>query len=321
MRLAPLVPALALVVGCASDFDLEQIRDPEAGVEDTGLEAEADEEPEEEAPEEDEEPEEIEEEEEGEPEEEPPEETEPDPEPEDDCEGVDDVVYVIDQDSSRLFTYAPDTTELDLVDELDCTMWGDPESMAVARDGFAYVRYSDDTVYEVDLESLDCALTDYDPKATGFGSFGMGFATESDETWRDNMFVANDRKLARMDTATGALTQLGKLPSQSELTGTAEGQLWAFLPLESPAALVEVDQEDAGIVSSVGLSAFPSPYDIDTFAFAAWGGSFHLFVRVYGMGESTAVYEVTGSGSMTKVVDGLGINVVGAGVSTCASTE
>ncbi len=95
----------------------------------------------------------------------------------------------------------------------------------------------------------------------------------------------------------------------------------AFLPLESPAALVEVDKNTGSILSSKGLSDFPSPSNIDTFAFAAWGGDFYLFVRTYGMGESTSVYEVTESGTMTKVVDGLGLNVVGAGVSTCASTD
>ena len=46
-----------------------------------------------------------------------------------------------------------------------------------------------------------------------------------------------------------------------------------------------------------------------------------VFVRVYGMGESTAVYRVdSASGRMERVVEGLGINVVGAGVSTCAPT-
>jgi hypothetical protein len=39
------------------------------------------------------------------------------------------------------------------------------------------------------------------------------------------------------------------------------------------------------------------------------------------MGESTDVYEVDATGTMRQIADRIGINVVGAGVSTCAPTE
>jgi hypothetical protein len=39
------------------------------------------------------------------------------------------------------------------------------------------------------------------------------------------------------------------------------------------------------------------------------------------MGSSTDVYQVTLDGEMTMVWQNIGINVVGAGVSTCAPTE
>ena len=66
------------------------------------------------------------------------------------------------------------------------------------------------------------------------------------------------------------------------------------------------------------MPSFPDPYDIDTFAFATWDGEFYLFVRTFGMGSSTDVYRVSPDGQTTRVLENIGINVVGAGVSTCA---
>ncbi len=60
------------------------------------------------------------------------------------------------------------------------------------------------------------------------------------------------------------------------------------------------------------------PGDIDTFAFATWSGDFYVFVREYGMGSSTDVIKVTRMGAMTTVLEDVGFDVVGAGVSTCA---
>ena len=40
-----------------------------------------------------------------------------------------------------------------------------------------------------------------------------------------------------------------------------------------------------------------------------------------GMGSSTDVYQISLDGTMTRVVQNIGINVEGAGVSTCAPTD
>ena len=69
------------------------------------------------------------------------------------------------------------------------------------------------------------------------------------------------------------------------------------------------------------FQGFPDVGDIDTFAFAAWGGEFWLFVRTYGMGSSTDVYRVTADGTLSRVLEDVGFDVVGAGVSTCAPSD
>ena len=154
-----------------------------------------------------------------------------------------------------------------------------------------------------------------------FGAFGMGYATESDKTWRDELFIANKNELAKVDPISWNVETIGDLPSQSELTGNADGELWAFLPLENPAALAKLDKTTGLEMDRVSIYEFPNPANIDTFAFATWGGDFWLFVRSYGMGESTDVFRVTEAGDITKVRNNVGLNIVGAGVSTCAPTE
>ncbi|MCP4807888.1 MAG: hypothetical protein GY913_24760 [Proteobacteria bacterium] len=298
---------LLILSACSSDFYVTPLEADAVEPEDTGTWLDT-------AVPEDEEPE---------PEEEPvDEEPEPeeDPEPEDDCDHTSDLVYVIDRDRDTVFLFDPPSLSFSAVGTLACSTYGTPASMAVARDGLAYVRYSDDTVYAVDLETFDCEETTFSLHK-GLDSFGMGYATQDAETWRDDLYVADADRLMRLDTATWELKVMGNMPSQSELTGNAEGELWAMLPLESPAALARIDKSDGSEVERLKLPGFPDPYGIDTFAFATWGGEFFLFVREYGMGQSTDVYRVAADGNMTKAKTDIGFDVVGAGVSTCAPAE
>ena len=303
MRANLLLPAILITVsitaaGCINDFGLEAIEPKvEGGLNDTAP-------PDEEPVEEEEEP--VEEE---------------DPAPVDDCEHTSDLIYVIAQDDASLHLFDPASLSFTRLGELNCDAWSQPESMSVARDGVAYVRYSDESVYAVDVETLACSATSYNDKATGFGAFGMGHATESAETWRDQLYVANSRQLARVDTTTWKLTVLGTMKSQAELSGDAEGQLWGLLPLESPAQLVQLDKTSGAVLSTTKLPGFPDASDIDTFAFAAWGGEHFLFVRVFGMGSTTDVYRVDASGKLSVALEDIGFEIVGAGVSTCAPTE
>ena len=243
---------------------------------------------------------------------------EADPAPAEDCDHTSDLVYVLSRDDSRLYTFDPSTLDFTSLGVLNCGTSQQPGSMAVDRTGIAWVRYADDSLYEVELATLTCTQSTYSDRRTGFGSFGMGYATDDAETWRDQLYVANANQLATLDPATWTLSTLGRLPSQSELTGNADGELWAMLPLENPAKLVELDKGDASVLATISLPNFPNPSNIDAFAFATWNGAFYLFVREYGMGSSTDVYEVTAIGKMSKVRGDIGFDVIGAGVSTCA---
>lgn len=300
---------LLATLACSHDFGLEAMDDPTAAPwQDTGALSDTGEPEDSALPEEEQEvpDEEV-------PDEEPVEEE--DPAPEDDCEGTSDLVYVVSRDDEGLYLFDPETLSFERQGTLECDWISAPNSMAVARDGVAYVRYSDNSVYEVNLETLACTPTAY--SSAGFGSFGMGYASDDADTWRDRLYIANDKQVAMLDTSTWKPKPLAALPSQSELTGNGEGELWAFLPLEQPAQIARIDLGGSGIVERVKLPGFPSPTGIDAFAFANWDGAFYLFVREYGMGRSTDVYRVEGS-TMTRVMEDVGFDVVGAGVSTCA---
>lgn len=322
--------AAALLAACSPEFGLQELPPAEEAADDTAAPAEdAQDEapPAEEEPQEDEPADEpVDEEQPAEEEEPAPEEEEPAPEeeeepaPEDDCEHTSDLVYVVDRDRGAIHLFDPEALSFTELGRVSCTGGASPESMAVGRDGVAWVRGSDDRLYSVDLATFACSRA-ATSLPSGFGSFGMGFATEDAGTWRDELYLADADSLGVLDTETGAFEMLGGMASQSELTGNADGELWAFLPLESPAALVEVDKRTGRELDRIGLSAFPHPSDIDTFAFATWGGDFWLFVRSYGMGNSTDVYQVGTDGTMRRVMVDVGFDVVGAGVSTCAPAE
>ena len=93
-----------------------------------------------------------------------------------------------------------------------------------------------------------------------------------------------------------------------------------MLPLERVAELRRLDTASGATLETIRLPDFPDPGDIDTFAFATWDDDFYLFVRMYGMGETTNVYRVTRDGTFTTMLTDVGFDVVGAGVSTCAPT-
>ena len=241
-----------------------------------------------------------------------------DPAPTDDCTETDDLIYVLSRDDSTLYTFDPASLTFSSLGKVDCGTSQTPGSMAVNRSGTAYVRYADNSLYSLDLASMTCSSTTYSDRRTHFDSFGMGYSTDSADTWREQLYIANATTLGLLDPSTGTVTTLGRMPSQSELTGNADGELWAILPLETPAELVQIDKTNGTTLATITMRAFPDPSGIDTFAFATWSGDFYVFVREYGMGSSTDVYKVTSTGAMSKVLSDVGFDVVGAGVSTCA---
>ncbi|MBU1244980.1 putative metal-binding motif-containing protein [Myxococcota bacterium] len=226
------------------------------------------------------------------------------------------LVYVIERDNKDLYTFDPATLTFSLVGTLGCGGGNTPGSMGIARDGNAWVLFSDETLYEVDTETAACTQTPYSDASTGFGAFGMGFSSDSAGSVDETLFVANADTLGVLDRTNWTISERGAMSSQAEVTGKANGELWAILPLE--ARMVRLDKANADELETYELANFPDPMNIDTFAFAHWGGSLWVFIRESGMGNTTDIYQFDENHTFSRVRQDIGFTIVGAGVSTCA---
>ncbi len=229
-------------------------------------------------------------------------------------------IYVIGKDKN-LYQFDPDAAEFSLVGGVECDEFLDttPSSMAMSTLGVALINYSDSSLQTVSIDDASCVESGWTPGTGGFSRFGMGYVADS-IGGPETLYISNATTLGRVDTTTWTVTPVGPLPSQSELTGTGNGELWGFFPLESPPQLRQLDRNNASTLATFNLP--PLPPSLDTFAFTAWGGEFYIFYRLSGLGESTTVYRFNRrSGAHELVREDSGINAVGAGVSICAPTS
>jgi hypothetical protein len=256
--------------------------------------------------------------------------------PPDDCSEAAKLVYVLDSDRT-LYRFNPriaDPSAFERVGTVDCASGGDPNSMAVGRDGYAYALYGADdfwtgtyqcyAVNRVDIDTAEClGPTPYACGTSGFQKFGMGFATDGPDTTDETLYVGNsiDGRLASLDVGSGVLQVLGELPeSGPEFTGNALGELWGFFPYLEPPQAVQLDKASGAALRSLDLSALPSAALADeaAWAWAFWGGSFYIFYQVTPPDSSTNVYKLDLDGTLTVYIRDTGLRIVGAGVSTCA---
>lgn len=239
-------------------------------------------------------------------------------------------VYVLAEDRS-FYSFHPPTLELRNKGLLDCPTGGaTPTSMAVDRDGYAWVRHSDGSMWKVDTRDLSCAATSYQPQAETFTKFGMGFATETKGGSTEVLYLSdsNGAGLAKLDTKTMALSFVGPYTGDlagttSELTGTGDGKLYGFF-VTSPARVGEISKATGDIIDAKEL---PGVYAGSAWAFSFYGGDFYIYTSSdggsgpprSGGGSSITKYSPA-DGTIEVVKANTGFKIVGAGVSTCAPT-
>ena len=199
--------------------------------------------------------------------------------------------------------------------------------MAVDRTPTAWVLYTSGELFKVNVKTLACTKTAFDPVATGFGQFGMGFSTDVVNGNTDTFFITGaplvdtTATLATLDTATLQPASKGTVSGWPELTGTGDAKLWGFFPSVngSTPLVAQIDKGNAALVRT-----FTAPLlngDPRTWAFAAWGGRFWIFLKRAGETESTVFEMQSGDGGVQPAVTATGRSIVGAGVSTCAPFE
>jgi hypothetical protein len=229
-------------------------------------------------------------------------------------------VYVVDSDDT-LLRFEPDTKALTKVGVLDCPGDASPFSMAVARDGTAYVLHDDQHIYKVSTKDASCQTTPYVPNA-GFGLFGMGFVSNEVGSDAETLYVAGN-KLGALDLTTWAITPLGSLSGSPELTGNGNAELWGFFPNSSPMAVHQIDKKTGAALSTFDVSSVSGGIIPTAWAFAFWGGRYYIFYQAAldFTNPTTSIYRLTPDTKLVEpVLKNTGHSIVGAGVSTCAPT-
>jgi hypothetical protein len=248
------------------------------------------------------------------------------------------LIYVVTETNSLLSFYPP-TAAFTFIGQLDCPAMNGatPFSMAVDKQGTAFVVFSDGELFQVSTRTAACVPTPYMQGQLGVTTFGMGFVGNSTGTG-DTLFVAPDGtsvgELGTIDTTSFTLSVIGQFGpetvNEAELTGTGDGRLFAFYAATDPttgattSAVAQIDPTNATVLANNNLNNLPQG---SGWAFAFWGGSFYLFTDPSGgggggpPGGGSQVTQFNPADLSQTTVATMGDIIVGAGVSTCAPMQ
>ena len=247
-----------------------------------------------------------------------------------DCSEASELVYVVDQDN-MFYSFDPQAPPNQAFQQvgsgpLSCPSGGQPFSMSVGRDGYAYILFVDGAftyscvgINKVDIETGEClGLTPFNCGDQGFDTFGMGFVTDSASTTAERLWVGNSESpasLGTIDVETGAVSIEGSLAASGpEFTGNSLGELWGFFPMVATPTVAQIDKSSGTVIEDFPLNQISN--DANAWAFAHWGGAYYIFYKTMS-DASTNVYKLE-DGVMTTHATNTGKYIVGAGVSTCA---
>ncbi|NUO53985.1 MAG: hypothetical protein HOV80_34500 [Polyangiaceae bacterium] len=235
----------------------------------------------------------------------------------DDCIAAAKLIYVVSVDYT-LYSFDPDTPGIAAykpVGPLSCPSAAAPQSMAVSRDGTAYVFYDSGELFQVSTADASCQATSYvHPVQQGFNQLGMGFtATAPDSTDEQLYIVSPAFGLATVAIPSFDVTQTGMLVGAAELTGGPDAKLFHF-------AAGNAQLGEVGLTSGFGLMpihTFNELAGTAAWAFSRYAGKFYMFTSP-GAGIPSTTTEYDPAVDVSTVRDAnIGFTIVGAGQSTC----
>jgi hypothetical protein len=248
-----------------------------------------------------------------------------------DCPDETKFVYVVSEERT-LYKFDPQAVAFTAVGDVDCAGGSFANSMAVDRQGNAWINYGDGSLWRSSAKSGGCFSTGFKTNQEGVGLFGMGFTAKSSGSSQETLFICDlmGGGLGIIDLPTMTLARLGPFTGSlagrdAELTGTADGNLYGFFvgsPLgdAGSASVVDIDLASEGEKMTWTLPTVDTGSD---WAFSFWGGDFYLYTAdKYSMSDpfSTVTRFRPSDGSVTVLAQNIGFRIVGAGVSTCAPT-
>jgi hypothetical protein len=241
-------------------------------------------------------------------------------------------VYTIDSVTGMFSGFDTQKAEFFDVGVLRCPgSFGNPQTMSVARDGTAWVFFSDYTtgptghrqLFHVDIRTAVCAPTLFDgAQLETNAEFGSSFSSDVAGGVTDSLYLVlpGDQALARLDQRTLRLTRLGPLlEGPGELTGTGNAELWGFFPHVAGSTIYRVNKQTATLDHAIDVPQIQS--GASAFAFAFWGGSFYIFLSdaTVPTMTDTGVYRIDAqTGQFDTLLPHTGRQIVGAGVAACA---
>lgn len=248
-----------------------------------------------------------------------------------DCPDADSTFIYVVTSQNELFSFYPPTLTFKFIGNLVCpSAPGEtPFSMAVDRNGFAYVVFTDGNLFRVSTKTAACVATTYQPNQLGWKTFGMGFAADDDGN--DQLFVTHDNSgaggfsdgLGTINVQNFRLSNVATfsppIVQRAELTGTGDGRLFAYWPDEASGQdgsfVAQINRKDGQVIGANRLDV-GTPHS--AFAFAFWGGDFWIF-----SGDETAssVTQYDTGTNTTRLATTISSTIVGAGVSTCAPQQ
>ncbi|MBX3233004.1 MAG: hypothetical protein KIT84_12610 [Labilithrix sp.] len=249
----------------------------------------------------------------------------------DNCSDAARLVYVLSSDTT-LYSFAPNAGKFTNVGQLDCAIGAGvtPNSMAIDRQGTAWINYTDGRLFKASTENAHCEPTEFQPNQVGFFKFGMAFATSGPGSTTETLFISGLGDLAavgkgfgKINLDTMKITMLGDFSGAlsgrgAELTGTGDGKLFGFFTTSPNATFAEVKPSNGDTSNDVVLNGVQTQ---NSWAFSFWGGDFWFYTAA-ATGTSTVTRLKTSSDdSLSVVVPDAGFRIVGAGVSTCAPVE
>jgi hypothetical protein len=255
------------------------------------------------------------------------------------CAANTELIYLLDA-GARLYSFDPRTIALTELGRFTCPLENEgasPYSMAVDRNGRAWVLFDSGELFIVDLADRTCTASGFVPDQLGFHTFGMGFVSES-PGGEETLYIAggpsvaeavDGTRLGTIDLRTLEISEVAPLTVLDtffpELSGDGAGGLYGYFPSDSeyPSRVSTLRRESARIGPTWdALRVEASSTTIMAWAFARWGGDFYVFVtlsdQLGGSMRDSEFYRLEPeTGELELLLFDYRI-WVGAGVSTCA---
>jgi hypothetical protein len=198
--------------------------------------------------------------------------------------GPSEVAYVLDS-AGTLYRYYPDTGQEIVLGTPSCGDSSVPWTMTAGRD-HAYIVYTDWSIFSVDLATLDCFPTPFDPSQLGLDDeFGVALSGSgaSERLYYYGLPSGSSTAiLATSDTVSFALTLVGNVDPMTpegplfpvNLTSDNAGHLFAYAP-EPSGYLMEIDAATGAVLLAIDESLPSGP----PYATLSYEGSAYLFAE------------------------------------------